>query len=241
MFGEAPVDRQPPGCRCSHLPTLEGVRLRRPGPRPRLALLLAVLLVLFVAFWLLDVLSREQVRAWIEPFGAAGPLVYVVLSVALGIALVPGPLLAGAAGLLFGTLTGTAVSITAATLTAVLALLIARATGAAGALSGPRIRALADALRHHGLAAVIVQRLAPAVPDAPCSYLAGLLGIRVWQIALGTLIGSAPRAFSYVALGDALGEPGSPLAAAGLAGLALTGVVGTVLAARMLRRGPRTP
>jgi len=210
-------------------------------PRARLAALAAVLLALFAAFWIFDVLSREQVRAWVEPYGALGPLVYVLLAAGLGVALVPGPVLAGGAGLLFGTLVGTGVTIAAATLGAVIALLVARGAGRASVreLSGPRWEGVEAALQRHGLVAVIVQRLAPVVPDAPCSYLAGVLGLRVHQIALGTLVGSAPRAFSYTALGDALGDPGSPLALVGLGVLALTAVVGTVLAARVLRRGRR--
>ncbi len=225
-------------------PSLHPVRSRL-SPRARLALLAGVLLGLFALFWIFDVVSEEQVRAWVEPFGAAAPLAYVVLAAGLGVALVPGPVLAGGSGLLFGTVVGTAVTIAAAILGSVVALLIGRRAGRESVreLSGPRWAGVEAALQRHGLVAVIVQRLAPVVPDAPCSYLAGAIGLRVHQIALGTLVGVAPRAFSYNALGDALGEPGSPLAVVGLGVLALTVVVGTLLAARMLRRGPgeRTP
>ena len=56
-------------------------------------------------------LSAHGVRDWIAGHGALGPLIYIVVSSALTLALFPGPLLAGASGLLFGTALGTPVSI----------------------------------------------------------------------------------------------------------------------------------
>lgn len=185
----------------------------RLGPRARLWLLLGALAVALVAFSGLDLLSAAQVRAWMEPLGAAGPPAYVVLSALLGCLLVPGPLLAGVSGLLFGTLLGTAVTL------------------AAAVVSGGRLAA-----RRPGARAVIVARLVPGVPDAPCSYLAGLLRISAGQIALGTLIGAAPRAFSYTALGGSLDDLGSPVALVALALLAVTAAVGGELGRRALRR-----
>ena len=156
----------------------------------------------------------------------------------LGAALVPGPLLAATSGLLFGTLLGTAVTIAASTLSAVVSLLLGR--GAARAEVDRRIEdreraaALVALARRRGTVAVILQRLAPFVPDAPVSYLFGAVGLRVWQIALGTVIGSAPRAFSYTSIGASLDDPGSPLAIAGWAGVALTGLAGLLLGRRWL-------
>ncbi len=83
---------------------------------------------------------------------------------------------------------------------------------------------------------VAAQRLLPAVPDGPMSHAFGLLGVRVRHIALGTVVGAAPRAFSYAAIGASLGDPGSPLAIAGIAGIVITGVVGLIVGRRALRR-----
>jgi uncharacterized membrane protein YdjX (TVP38/TMEM64 family) len=151
--------------------------------------------------------------------------------------LVPGAVLATVGGVLFGPVTGTLVSLTAATVNAVLALLIARRAGREGVedLSGPRAAALTAAVRRHGTVAVVAQRLAPGVPDGPMSYLAGALGLTAAQIALGTVIGSAPRALSYTVLGASLDDPTSPGAYAGVAGLVLTGLLGVVVARRVLR------
>lgn len=181
-------------------------------------------------------------RGWVDPFGDLAAPAYVVISALLGAALVPGPILAGVSGLLFGAWVGTVVTIAASVLSAVLSLLTARR--AAGrqfdAAAGPRLEALGALARRHALLAVVVQRLAPGVPDAPASYLFGLLGLTVGQIALGTAIGAAPRAFSYTAVGASLDDPGSGLAYVGLAGIVVTGLVGAELSRRLLRRrGPQ--
>ena len=211
------------------------------GPRARLGLLLAALVAALVAFYGFDLLTIAEVRAWIEPLGSAAPPIYALLATALGVLLVPGPLLAGVSGLLFGPALGTAVTITAAVSSAVVALLIGRATGREGMaeVSGPRMEAAAEQLERHGTAAVIVQRLAPGIPDAPCSYLAGLVGIRPRQIALGTLIGSSPRAFSYTALGGSLDDLTSPVAIVALVIFCLSGLLGAELGRRAFRRSRR--
>ena len=207
----------------------------------RLGLLAAVLVAAFAAFWIFDLVDRSDVSDLVDPFGWAAPFAYVVVSAVLGAALVPGPILAGASGVLFGAAIGTLVTIGAATLGAVLALHIARhSTGDAfETVAGPRMRAIADLAERHGLAAVIVARLAPVIPDAPVSYLFGVIGLRTWKVALGTAIGAAPRAFSYTSIGASLDDPSSPLALAGVAGVVLTGLVGLLLSRRLLRRSPR--
>ncbi|MDQ3090804.1 MAG: VTT domain-containing protein [Actinomycetota bacterium] len=114
---------------------------------------------------------------------------------------------------------------------------------------GPRTRlALLTALapeRHaaveawtarHGLLAVVVARLAPAVPDAPMSYAAGLAGVTALQIGLGTLVASTPRAFAYTALGGSLDGLTSPLALVAFVLLGVTMVGGALLARAHVRR-----
>ena len=169
---------------------------------------------------------------------------FVVVSAVLGAAFVPGPILAGTSGLLFGAVAGTFVTIAAATLSAVLSLLVGRGAGRAEVErrvgDRERLGALVELARRHGVLAVALQRLAPFVPDAPVSYAFGAAGLSVWQIAVGTVVGSAPRAFSYTAIGASLDDPGSRLALAGWAGVVITGVVGLLLARRWLSvRGPR--
>lgn len=223
----------------------------RPGPGVgarrraylRLGALLLVLALAFAAFWGFDLVDRRDVRDVVDAFGWAAPVAYVVVSTLLGAALVPGPVLAGASGLLFGAALGTVVTIAASVGTSVLALNAARtATGDAfDTVSGPRLKALGDFAERHGLSAVIVARLAPVLPDAPVSYLFGVIGLRTWVVALGTAIGAAPRAFSYTSIGASLDDPGSPLALAGIGGVVVTGIVGAVLVRRLLRSPRASP
>lgn len=186
----------------------------------------------FLAFWVFDLVSEDDVRDLVEPLGAGAAPAYVIVAALLGAALVPGPLLAGVSGLLFGAALGTAVTIAAATLTAVLGLVLGR--GAARETFHDR--RLARLAERHGLLAVVVARLAPGLPDAPASYIFGATRVRVWQIALGTVVGAAPRAFSYTSIGASLDDPASPLALAGFAGIVLTGIAGAVLVRRVSRR-----
>jgi len=206
----------------------------RLGARSRVALLVLALLGAFLAFAVFDVVSRDQVQGWVEPFGPAAPLAYVAVAAALGAALVPGPILAGVSGALFGTALGTAVTLASAVGSACLAFVVARGAGGdALARHDPgRLGVVRVLLERHGLSAVVAQRLMPAVPDAPCSYAAALLGVRWWQLALGTLIGAAPRAFAYTSLGASLDDPTSPAAIAGVVVLVLTTVLGAEIARR---------
>ncbi|MTD44899.1 hypothetical protein GKE82_11500 [Conexibacter sp. W3-3-2] len=205
------------------------------GPRARLAILVVALLAGFAAFWGFDVVTKEDVRGWVDAFGPFAPVAYVPISALLGLLLVPGPVLAGVSGLLFGTAVGTIVTLSASVLSAVCALLVARHVGREGAvdLGGERLARAERLLERHGFGAVVLQRLLPAVPDAPMNYAFGVLGVAVWQIALGTAIGAAPRAFSYTAIGASLDDPSSPAAIAGVVVLVLVSFVGAEIARRI--------
>lgn len=212
--------------------------LLRPSPRVRLAVLVAALAVLFAVFAVRGVLSPGEVRGFIEPLGAIAPVAFVLVSVAFNLVLVPGALLATASGLIFGPLLGTPLAILAATLSALAAATIARAVGRAGVeqVSGRRMTAVGAWLERHGFAAVVTARLAPGVPDAPVSYAAGLAGVRRRDLAAGTIVGGAPRAFAYAALGGSLTNLSSPLAVVGLVVLIATGLAGVEAVRRTVRR-----
>lgn len=200
----------------------------------RLVGLCVVLTALFAFFWTVRPLSEDEVRDFVAPADAFAAPAYVLVSGVLGALMVPGPLLAGASGLLFGTLTGFFVTLGASVVSA----LIARAIGARASRDhSVRDAALAATVRRHGVLAVVAQRLAPLAPDSPFNYAFGVAGVAAWPLVLGTLIGSAPRAFAYTALGDSLDDPASPLFVVGIAVVVLTGAVGTVVAVRLRRAG----
>jgi uncharacterized membrane protein YdjX (TVP38/TMEM64 family) len=204
----------------------------------RLGGLVGALSLLFVLFLVGDVLDPDRIRAWIDPAGVAAPLAYVVVGGVLGAVLVPGAALAAAAGLLFGPVAGALVSLPSAVLTAVLARgASARAGGRSlDAISGERIGAITAFARRHGFSAVVVQRLLPVIPDGPFSHAFGLAGVGTRDIALGTLVASGPRAFSYALLGANADDLTGPKALIAIAINVATGLTGLVLAAVVVRR-----
>ena len=175
-------------------------------------------------------LSSERVRGWVDDAGVWAPAAFVAISAALTVAFFPGPLLAGASGLLFGTALGFPLSLTAAVLGACAACLIARAVGrdAAERLAGPRVLALRDAIGRRGFLAILYALILPGVPYNAVNYAAGLTTIRLHVFAGATALGAAPRAFAYTALGGSLDDLGSPeaiVAIVVLVAMALGGLI----------------
>jgi uncharacterized membrane protein YdjX (TVP38/TMEM64 family) len=196
----------------------------------RVASLATAVVVVFVFVASSGSLSSERVRDAVDPLGAAAVPAFVVVSALLTCALFPGPLLAGASGLLFGTALGTPVAITAATLGAVLAFGLARfaAHDAVQALAGARLAPLQAWIERRGFWAVLYARIAPGAPYSVVNYAAGLTRVGLPAFAAATAIGAAPRAFAYTALGGSLDDLGSPealVAIAALVAMALTGLV----------------
>jgi uncharacterized membrane protein YdjX (TVP38/TMEM64 family) len=183
-------------------------------------------------------LSAERVQHWVDGYGLAGPLVFIVVSAALTPALFPGPLLAGASGLLFGTWPGTPISIVSATLGAVLAFSLARglAHDAVEQVQGPRLAAGRAWIGRRGFLSILYARIAPGVPYSLVNYAAGLSPVALRSFAAATAIGCAPRAFAYTALGGSIDDLGSPEAVAAVVVLVVMAVAGLVLGRRDLRR-----
>jgi len=192
-------------------------------------------------------LSARGVRDHVDGYGVAGPLVFIVVSSLLTVCLFPGPLLAGASGLLFGTALGTAVSIVSATLGAVLAFALARwlAHDAVVTLQAghPRMTALRAWVGRRGFLSVLYARITPGLPYSLVNYAAGLSPVTLGAFAGATALGCAPRAFAYTALGGSLDDLGSPEALVAIGLLVALAVGGLALARRDVRitraRGPR--
>lgn len=212
-----------------------------PARRPhiiRLALLAAFLLGLWYLIGVARVVDLEAIRDAVAATGPAAPLVYVVVSAALGSLFVPGPLLAAGSGLLFGPVLGTFVTLGATVGTATIAGLSGRRAGreSTRALLGADRAARIDALiARGGLWAVVGQKFVPGVNDAAASYAFGAFGVPLWQMMIGAFIGSAPRAFVYTALGASVGDLSSPLVYVAIAVWCATAVIGAFAAHRGYR------
>ena len=212
-----------------------------PNRRPhiiRLAIFVAVLLVMFYLVAVEHVIDIEAVRAAVARAGPLAPLVYIPTSAVLASIFVPGPLLAAGSGLLFGPALGTLVTLCSAAATATLAAFLGRRAGrdSARALVGAQWAGRIDGqIERRGLWAVVGQRFVPGISDALASYVFGAFGMPLWQMAIGAFIGSAPRAFVYTALGASISDLNSPLTYAAVAVWCITAVIGALAAHRGYR------
>ncbi len=204
----------------------------------RLAVFAAFLAVMFYLVAVQRVIDIDAVRGAVARAGPVAPLVYIPVSALLASVFVPGPLLAAGSGLLFGPVLGTFVTLGSAATTAVITALVGRHAGrdSARALVGAQWAGRIDAqIQRRGLWAVVGQRFIPGISDALASYTFGAFGMPLWQMAIGALIGSAPRAFVYTALGASISDLNSPLAYAAVAVWCATAIIGAFGAHRGYR------
>jgi uncharacterized membrane protein YdjX (TVP38/TMEM64 family) len=182
--------------------------------------------------------SPDQVRELVDGYGVLGPVLFIAVSAVLSCSFFPGPLLAGASGLLFGTALGTPVSIAAGTAAAALAFTLARhgARPVVEEFGGERTERWRAWVDRRGFVAVLYARIAPAMPFTVVNYAAGLTRLSLPVFLAATAVGIAPRAFAYTALGGSLHDLSSPeaiIAIAIIVGMALGGLA---LVARDRRR-----
>lgn len=215
-------------------------RLSDARPLLRVGLLGAVLAALLVAVGLGLDPSADGLRDEVDRTGAWAPVAFVVAGGLLTVCLFPGPLLAGASGLLFGTALGTPITITAFVLGGALAFSLARwwAHDAVLELAGrwERLGAVRAWIGRRGFLSVLYARIAPGVPYSLVNYAAGLAPVTLRAFLAATALGCAPRGFAYTALGGSLDDLGSPEAIVAVAVLVAMAVGGLLLARHEARR-----
>jgi uncharacterized membrane protein YdjX (TVP38/TMEM64 family) len=177
--------------------------------------------------------SADEVRDFGESLGVLALIAFVPLFV-LANFLITWPILAGAAGLLFGTVVGTPLAIAGVTAAALSQMWLARrlAAGHHGNLLPKRTKAIEDFLTRNGALAVMETRILPVLPYGLVNYSAGLTRLRFRDMTLGTVVGAAPKVFAYTALGGSIGDLTSPEAIAAITLIILLGVIGLVVARR---------
>lgn len=211
------------------------------GPVARVAAFAIALAVVFVVVLVLVARSPAEIQRAADAAGGWAPVAFVALCAGLTVAFFPFPLVAAAGGVLFGTIEGTLLSIFGGSLGAVLAFLIARyaASDAVQALVPDRLGPLLDAIERRGFVAVLYARIFPGVPRDVANYAFGLTRVGLRAFTAATVIGIAPRAFAYTALGGQLGSFDSTESIGAIATLVGMGALGLLLARRDLRRHRR--
>ena len=189
-----------------------------------------LLLVLGVAVINGSLPSPEEVRDWAEGLGDVAYVAFVPLFVMANF-VIPWGILAGAAGLLFGTAAGTPLALAGVTGAALAQMFVSRrlAGGHHGSLLPERVRGLETFLTRHGTVAVMESRIVPLLPYGAVNFSAGLTTLRFREMALGTVVGGAPKVFAYTALGGSLTDVGSPEGVAALVLILALGLAGALL------------
>ncbi len=182
--------------------------------------------------------SPEELRDWGDGLGDLGYVAFVPLFV-LANFIIAWPILAGAAGLLFGTAVGTPLALAGLTAASLAQMFVSRrlAAGHQGGLLPERTRAIEDFLTRHGAVAVMESRLVPILPYGLVNFSAGLTRLRFRDMALGTVVGAAPKVFAYTALGGSLTDLSSPEAVIAVAVLVTLGLGGALLVRRQIAAG----
>lgn len=186
----------------------------------RLAVLAVLVLGGFAGFALLGAPSPQQVEEAIRSVGPVAPLVFVLVYAVLTVLVFPGSVLTVAAGVAFGTVLGTALSVVGASLGAAGAYQVGRRLGRekVAELAGARFAVLDDWLERRGFLAVLYARLIPIIPFNVLNYAAGVTRVPFRDYLVATVIGIIPGTFAFAALGGSFEDPTSPafLAAVGL-------------------------
>ena len=193
-----------------------------------------VVAVVFAVVWLTGSFpSAEEVRDRGEDLGAWAKFAFVPAFVVLNF-LITWPILAGAGGLLFGTAAGTPLGLAGVVGAALAQMAVSRylAGDHAGRLLPRRAQRIEGFLQEKGWIAVMETRIIPGLPYGLVNYAAGLTTLRFRDMALGTVVGAAPKVFGYTALGGSLANLDVPEAKVAIALMVVVAIAGLLLARR---------
>jgi uncharacterized membrane protein YdjX (TVP38/TMEM64 family) len=202
----------------------------------RLAVYGLALGMVFVAALLAGAIpSAEEARRFGDDLGPFAGLAYVPLFAIVNFVVAWG-ILAGAGGLLFGTLAAWPLALAGVTLAALAQMAVARrlAKDHAGQLLPKRVRGLEAFLQRSGTIAVMESRIVPFLPYGVVNYAAGLTRLGYREMGVGTLIGAAPKVFAYVALGGSIRNLHAVEVKVAVALLVILGIVGLVVVKRQM-------
>ncbi len=170
-------------------------------------LLLLLLGIIYFAFF--RGLTPEVLREYIQDFGYLAPIIYILCFTLLPIAFFPVPVLALAAGLLFGFLPGTIYTIIGAAINSAIMFLMAKvlAKDAVTELLQKKLpekwgKFLLEVDEKRGFWVIFILRLIPAMPYNVINYGAGLTPIKFTNYMIATLIGILPGTLVFLNIGS---------------------------------------
>lgn len=153
------------------------------------------------------VAARETLRAWVAANPVGAPLLYMAIYAAAVALSLPGAVvLTIAGGFLFGAITGTLVTVIAATIGATLVFLAARTAfgSVLRAKAGPFIGKLADGFAADAFNYLLSLRLVPLFPFWLVNLAPALLDVKVKTFVLATFLGIIPGTAAFTSIGAGL-------------------------------------
>ncbi len=177
-------------------------------------------------------LVGERAAALLARAGDLGPALFVALLAVRPVLLLPGQAFAALAGVLWGTLRGSALALLGAALAMWLVTTLGRRLlrRRLGRLAGERRDEWARVARRHDLAYAALVTLNPLLPTDLCMALGSGAGARRGRLVAGAVLGSVPGTIAAAALGSAASREEPVLGALSLLGLAVSLVGGALLA-----------
>jgi len=179
----------------------------------RLSFLIVIVLVM-AGIWLVlrqlgmpASLAPDALSNWLSGQGGLGLLLLMLLMV---LAVVIGPIptlpISATAGLVYGTVPGTAIAVTGALAGAIIAFYLARVLGRDLVQRKFQHNPVfsAEGSQRFLFVAVALTRLIPLFSFALISYAAGVTAIALWRYALATTLGMLPMTFVFAGLGHSL-------------------------------------
>lgn len=169
----------------------------------RILIFLALLIGISLVVIYRDQLGAEHLETLLKEYGAAAPLIFMVVYAVGTVFFLPGSVLTLLGGALFGPYWGTLYNLTAATIGAMLSFLVARylASDWVNKKTGGRMKQLINGVEKEGWRFVAFTRLVPLFPFNLLNYALGLTRISFSQYSITTYICMLPGAIAYTYLG----------------------------------------
>lgn len=187
----------------------------------------------------------QEIAAWIDGLGAAGPLAFVAVYALATVAFVPGSILTLTAGAIFGLGRGTLYTMIAATCGASLAFLVSRYAVRAlverSLATHPKFAAVDRAVAREGRRIVFLLRLSPLFPFNLLNYALGVTSVRFRDYVVACA-GMLPGTLLYVYYGKLAGDVAraagglTPERGAGYYALLFLGLLATIIVTAYVTR-----
>lgn len=179
------------------------------GGLARNTLLVIVLLVMLWLAFNVRLPSVGELQSRIEGLGWVGAAAFIALYAAVAMTPIPVTIMAVTAGLLFGTVIGSLLSVIGVLLGCWGAYWLARGLGRQTVLKllGEHGRKVESHLEGAGFQAVCTLRLMPGFPYWPVNYGSGAFGIGQRDFLVASLVSTVPGQVSLVAVGAFIAEP----------------------------------